>query len=229
MFKKKIEHCSFLVYLTTSYSKIVNLNIRFIMSKDNIQENLVNKGRELIKEKGAEFLTARKLSEASGYSVGTIYNQFGNMDNFVLIQNYLTLENLYARLSRLQTSGAPYQRLNLYTREFIDFVIENKNLWFLVHNFHLMNNNRRFSKIYLKRVVQITKLVENAFKNMFPALETPECTLSIQVLWLSLFSLSSFLTTDALDSFNKVNKYTLCELLLNTYLAGMKVLEKASD
>ena len=99
----------------------------------------------------------------------------GNMDNFVLIQNYLTLENLYARLSRLQTSGTPYQRLNLYTREFIDFVIENKNLWFLVHNFHLMNNNRRFSKIYLKRVVQITKLVENAFKNMFPELETPEC------------------------------------------------------
>ena len=146
----------------------------------------------------------------------------------VRIQNYLTLENLYARLSRLQTSGTPYQRLNLYTREFIDFVIENKNLWFLVHNFHLMNNNRRFSKIYLKRVVQITKLVENAFKNMFPELETPECSLSIQVLWLSLFSLSSFLTTDALDSFNKINKYTLCELLLNTYLAGMKVLEKAS-
>jgi len=198
------------------------------MIKDNIQTNLINKGRELIKEKGANFLTARKLSEASGYSVGTIYNQFGNMDNFILIQNYLTLENLHMRLVRLQTSGTPYQRLNLYAREFINFVIENKNLWFLVHNFHLHNNNRHFSKIYLKRVVQITKLVESAFKHMFPDLELPERTLSIQVLWISLFSLSSFLTTDALDSFNKINKYTLCELLLNTYLAGMKVLEKAS-
>lgn len=199
------------------------------MSKDNIQENLVNKGRELIKEKGAGFLTARKLSEASGYSVGTIYNQFGNMDNFILIQNYLTLEQLYTTLSKLQASGTPYQRLNLYTKEFINFVIENKNLWYLVHNFHLLNNNRHFSKIYLKRVVQITKLVENAFKNMFPDIEVPERTLSIQVLWLSLFSLSSFLTTDALDSFSKINKYTLCELLLNTYLAGMKVLEKSSS
>ena len=59
------------------------------MDKDNIQENLVNKGRELISRNGAEGLTARKLSDASGYSVGTIYNQFGNMDNFILIQNYL--------------------------------------------------------------------------------------------------------------------------------------------
>ena len=199
------------------------------MSKDNIGENLVKKGRELLKEKGVDFLTARKLSEASGYSVGTIYNQFGNMDNFVLIQNYLTLEELYERLSKLQAMGTPYQRLNLYVREFINFVIENKNLWFTVHNFHLMNNNRRFSRIYLKRVIQITGLVENAFKNMFPEIEIPERTLSIQVLWLSLFSLSSFLTTGALNTFSKVNEYTLCELLLNTYLAGMKVLEKASS
>ncbi len=199
------------------------------MSKDNIGENLVKKGRELIKEKGVDFLTARKLSDASGYSVGTIYNQFGNMDNFVLIQNYLTLEELYMRLEKIQAMGTPYQRLNLYVREFINFVIENKNLWFMVHNFHLMNNNRRFSRIYLKRVIQITKLVENAFKNMFPEIEVPERTLSIQVLWLSLFSLSSFLTTDALSNFSKINQYTLCELLLNTYLAGMKVLEKASS
>lgn len=197
------------------------------MNKDNIQENLVNKGRELIKEKGAEFLTARKLSEASGYSVGTIYNQFGNMDNFILIQNYLTLDNLYIRLAHLQASGTPYQRLNLYAREFINFVLENKNLWFLVHNFHLLNNNRRFSKVYLRRVVQITQLVENSFKALFPEIPLPERLLSIQVLWLSLFSLSSFLTTDTLDSFTKINKNTLCELLLNTYLAGMKVLEKA--
>lgn len=198
------------------------------MSKDKIQENLVNKGRELIRKKGAEFLTARKLSDASGYSVGTIYNQFGNMDNFILIQNYLTLEQLYTALIKLQTSGTPYQRLNLYVKEFIRFVIENKNLWFLVHNFHLLNNKRHFSKIYLKRVVQITKLIEREFKNMFPEIEFPELTLSIQVLWLSLFAISSFLTTDALDSFSKINKHTICELFLNTYLAGIKVLEKAS-
>lgn len=197
------------------------------MNKDNIQENLVNKGRELIKEKGAEFLTARKLSEASGYSVGTIYNQFGNMDNFILIQNYITLDSLYIRLAHMQASGTPYQRLNLYAREFINFVLENKNLWFLVHNFHLLNNNRRFSKVYLRRVVQITQLVESSFKALFPEIPLPERLLSIQVLWLSLFSLSSFLTTDTLDSFTKINKNSLCELLLNTYLAGMKVLEKA--
>ena len=148
------------------------------------------------------------------------------MDNFILIQNYLTLDALYNRLAKLRASGTAYQRLNLYAQEFIDFVLENKNLWFLVHNFHLHNNSRRFSKIYLRRVVEITQLVENAFKSLFPDIPLPERILSLQVLWLSLFSLSAFLTTDTLDSFSKINKRSLCELLLNTYLAGMKVLEK---
>lgn len=197
------------------------------MNKDNIQENLVNKGRELIKEKGAEFLTARKLSEASGYSVGTIYNQFGNMDNYILVQNYLTLDALYGCLSKMNASGTAYQRLNLYAREFIGFVLENKNLWFLVHNFHLHNNKRRFSKIYLRRIVQITQLAEEVFKVMYPQIEIPERILMLQVMWLTLFSLSAYLTTDALDNFSKINRNTVCELFLNTYLAGLKILEKA--
>lgn len=197
------------------------------MNKDNIQENLVNKGRELIKEKGAEFLTARKLSEASGYSVGTIYNQFGNMDNYILVQNYLTLDALYGRLCKMNAAGTAYQRLNLYAREFIAFVLENKNLWFLVHNFHLHNNKRQFSKIYLRRIVQITQLAEDAFKVMYPQIEIPERILMLQVMWLTLFSLSAYLTTDALDNFSKINRNTVCELFLNTYLAGLKILEKA--
>ena len=56
-------------------------------TKDKIHETLIIKGRDLVRRKGAEFLTARKLSEATGYSVGTIYNQFANMDKFIMEQN----------------------------------------------------------------------------------------------------------------------------------------------
>lgn len=196
------------------------------MTKDNIEQKLINAGRQLIVEKGVEFLTARKLSEASGYSVGTIYNQFGNMDNFVLIENYLTLEALYKRLVQKEVSGTAYQRLNLYVREFVDFVLENKNLWFMVHQFHLKNNDKNFSMEYLKKIVQITGLIEKTAKPLYAQMQTPERILSINVLWLSMFSLSAFLTTKSLDSMTKINKKLLCELLLNTYLAGMKVLEK---
>ena len=66
--------------------------------KDNIRQKLIEAGRMLVKEKGVDFLTARKLSEASECSIGTIYNQFGNMDEFIAEQNCLTLKELEKKL-----------------------------------------------------------------------------------------------------------------------------------
>lgn len=195
------------------------------MVKDNIQENLVSTGRKLIKEKGADFLTARKLSEASGYSVGTIYNQFGNMDNFILIQNYLTLDSLYQELRKINEKS-PYKRLNLYVLAFVDFVIQNKNFWFLVFNFHLKTTDRHFSLTYLRRVSTTISLLEQSFKELYPKLKFAKRQVSSEVLWISLFSLSSLLTTSNLSTYSKLEYKKMCQVLLDTYLTGLKVLEK---
>ena len=196
------------------------------MVKDNIQENLVHTGRALIADKGAEFLTARKLSEASGYSVGTIYNQFGNMDNYILIQNYLTLESLYHRLKEAKKDVNAYEQLQRYADTFYTFVLQNKNFWYLVYTFHLKNNDKHFSVTYLRRISEILLLLDAAFCRLYPTLKAPRRIISLQILWVSFFSLSAFFTTNALNRFTKMDQQKIPELLLSTYLTGLKVLEK---
>ena len=106
------------------------------MEKDNIQNLLLETGRKIVQEKGTEALTVRKLSEASGCSVGAIYNQFSNMDNFVVIQNYMTLDALASRLEKVSVTDDAFVDMNAFLHEFVNFVIENKNLWFMLHSFH---------------------------------------------------------------------------------------------
>ena len=195
------------------------------MAKDNIQENLIQTGRRIIKEQGIEFLTARKLSEASGYSVGTIYNQFTNMDNFVLIQNYLTLDALYARLQEVQSDSA-YERLNTYISVFTKFVIENQNFWFMVYRFHLNQSAQPFSTTYLRRISKMIMFVHQAFKDLYPNLNNVKRHASAQVLWITLFALSSLLTTNSVKTYAKIDQTKICSFLLNTYLTGIKFLEK---
>ena len=196
------------------------------MEKDNIQNLLLETGRKIVQEKGTEALTVRKLSEASGCSVGAIYNQFSNMDNFVVIQNYMTLDALAGCLEKVQKTRDTIADMNAFLHKFINDVIENKNLWFMLHSFHLRNNNRTFSYFYLRKVVKITGLINKLLMQLVPNMERPERILSSQILWLTLFALSSFLTKDILDSFTKVNKETICQLMFNTYVAGLTVLEK---
>lgn len=195
-------------------------------TKDKIHDALIKKGRDLVRRKGAEFLTARKLSEATGYSVGTIYNQFANMDKFILEQNMLTLDELYLVLKKLLPDTNPYKNLNRYIDAFVAFVLSQPNLWFLLFNFHICSKYENFPPIYLRKLLRITNLWRKEFNAVFAKLSPAERKVSLQVLWLSMFSLSSFLTLNGLDKMSKVNKKNICKLLLNTYLAGLSVLKK---
>lgn len=195
------------------------------MDKDEIQDWLVKTGRKMITQNGPEALTVRKLSEASGCSVGMIYSQFANMDNFVLIQNFLTLDELEKKFEQIEKTGNPFQDMNTFLQVFVDFVLQNKNLWYVLYNFHMNNNNRTFSFFYLRKVVQIVGIVSELLRHIVPNMEIPERLLSAQILWLTLFALSAFLSTNTLDSFSKADKHMICQVLLNTYLAGLTVLE----
>lgn len=194
------------------------------MEKDNIQNQLIQIGRKIVSQKSVSALTARKLAEAANCSVGAIYNQFGNMDNYVLVQNYLTLDELSKKFGTLQKNENPFVDMNKFLQTFVDFVLENNNLWFMLYNFHL-NNTKRFSFYYLRKVASLVKIVNAYIEKIVPNMETPERLVSAQVLWLTLFSMSAFLTNESIEGFSKVNKSSICRLLLNTYIAGLTVLE----
>ncbi len=194
--------------------------------KDKIHQELLLKGRDLVVQKGADFLTARKLSDATGASIGTIYNQFANMDNFILEQNMITLDSLYQHLSVLLPDSNPYKNLNRYIDAFVSFVLNQPNLWFLLFNFHIKSNLKKYPKPYLRRLIKIINLWRKEFVKIFTSLSAAERKISLQVLWLSMFSLSSYLTLSSFDKMNRVNKKNICKLLLNTYLAGLSVLKK---
>ena len=140
------------------------------MEKDNIQNQLIQIGRKIIKEKGATSLTARKLAEASGYSVGAIYNQFSNMDNYILVQNYLTLDELSVKLCAKAKSENPFADINIFLQIFVNFVLENNNLWFMLYNYHL-NNSRSFSFYYLRKVASLIRIVNAHIEKIVPKLE----------------------------------------------------------
>ncbi len=193
-------------------------------NKENIRPSLLQTGRELVETKGSAYLTARKLSEASGYSVGTIYNQFANMDNFIASLNMETLEELYTVMSKVMPTASAYRNLNAYLEVFTGFVLANSNRWFLLYDYHL--KAKELSPDYRYMIIRLLHLWEPSFNAVFARLGARKRRLARQVLWLTLFSLSSFLTTNIIDGLSLVNKKSVCQLLLNTYLAGLAVLRK---
>ena len=193
-------------------------------SKEEIRLDLVVKAREILKDKGLDYLTARKLSDYSGYSVGTIYNQFKSMDNLVMWENCLTLDELYQYVSNAEKTSDVYKNLNNLLEKFVDFVLENKSLWFTLYNFHFRSIMERYEVSYLKRIVKIVKILEKNLFKLFAKIPNNERTLSTEVLGIAIFAISSLLTTE--KEFSHLKKKYVVKILFNTYLAGMSRLSK---
>lgn len=191
-------------------------------SKEEIRIDLIVKAREILKEKGLTFLTARKLSDYSGYSVGTIYNQFKSMDTLIMWENCQTLDELYGALYSVEMKSDAYANLNLLLEKFVDFVFEHKNLWFTLYHFHFTGAAGGSSVFYLKRIVKIIRLLENNLRKLFAFVPGNERRVATDVLFVSLFALSSLLTTDR--EFARLDKRYVVKLLFNTYLTGVSYL-----
>lgn len=194
--------------------------------KEQVRASLLKIGRRLVVDKGAEFLTARKLSDASNTSIGTIYNTFATMERFIAEENMQTLDELYAEMSAIIPDKNPYLNINRYADVFSAFVLNNKNLWILLYREHLFNASQPLSAPYLRRIYKIEALFETQVTLMFGALSKAERRTSLQVLGMAIFCLSGFLATEPTGKLRKLNKANICKLLLNTYLAGLDGLKK---
>ena len=74
--------------------------------KEQMRQNLLKCGRQMVVEQGPDFLTARKLADVSGASVGTIYNLFATMDDFIRAENLQRVPPVFRR----QRFIKPFQR-----------------------------------------------------------------------------------------------------------------------
>ena len=191
-------------------------------TKEEIRADIILKARELLVDKGIEFLTARKLADYSGYSVGTIYNQFKSMDNLFLEENAQTLDELYKVLTSAEMGSDVYLNLNKLLDKFVQFVLENKNLWFALYNTHFQNAANGYDVFYLRRIVKIVRLLERNLKKLFLKVPHREREVSSQVLFITIFALSSLLTSE--KEFVSLEKKYVVRILFNTYLAGMSYL-----
>lgn len=195
-------------------------------AKEQIRKSLLKIGRRLVVEKGSEYLTARKLSDASNTSVGTIYNTFYSMENYIQQQNMQTLDELYAQMNLVVPQKNPFVNINRYVEAFSSFAIANRNLWMLLFDAHLHCGNEKYSFAYVRKFKRIEVLLDNEIASIYANLSHAEKRVAAQVLEMALFSISGFLTTPAWGSLRQVNRGNICKLLLNTYLAGLATLRQ---
>lgn len=97
-------------------------------SQEDLREMAIDSGAKLIRERGYQSFSARAAAAGMGYTVGTLYHLFGDLDNYILHINAQTLDAWHAEFMRLRPSK-PEQRARAYAQAYYKFAKENYNRW----------------------------------------------------------------------------------------------------
>lgn len=105
-------------------------------SPEELRELLISCGHDLMAERGFARFSAREAARRAGYSVGTIYNAFGQLDSYLLAINSRTFRQWSDWLEHALES-APNDRagrIEALVRAYFGFADANRNAWMAIYD-----------------------------------------------------------------------------------------------
>ena len=174
----------------------------------------------IIHDQGYGALSARKLAARIGYTVGTLYLVFRNLDDLMLQVNVRTLDALHRRIEAAAAECAQGRACLLAMgKAYMEFATGNPNRWGAMFE-HNLPPGEPVPDWFFAKVARNFELVEDQLHRSAPERSRPEIANAARALWSGVHGVCILGLTGRLGSFGEASLEELVESLITNYLAG---------
>ena len=188
-------------------------------SREEIKELALNATEEIVAEAGFQGLSARKVASAIGYTVGTIYLVFKNLDDLIMQVNARTLETLFNNVSTHQKEDTPQENLVQFGHAYYDFAQQNPHLWSLIFEHHVTGGGDINPELG-EKIQTLFDLVETEIKALNLKKDQSEIHAASLALWSGVHGITILAITDKLFMADDVTAQEMIDQLINNFLTG---------
>ncbi len=189
-------------------------------SRQEIRDMTLKVADKIVAKEGLQGLSARKIASAIGYSVGSLYIVFQNLDDIILQVNARSLDKLYTVISKTeQQCRQPDACLLALGQAYLDFAMKQPLRWRTVFEYQ---HNAEIPNWYRKKIFRLFKLVEKPLLEFMPTLEPHLCAQTTRALWGGVHGICILALTGRLEIVGADSVQNLMELLITNFLAGLK-------
>jgi AcrR family transcriptional regulator len=192
-------------------------------SREELRDMAISAAEQIVMDGGYEALSARKVASAIGYTVGTLYLVFENIDDLILNVNARTLDRLHERMSAAEHDAAdPLAHLVRLGEIYIQFANDDPHRWAMVFE-HRLPEGRDVPEWYQKKIARMFAMVEQALRPLSGKRPAAETTEAARAIWggvhgICILALSEKLGVVGVDSVQQ-----LSQSLIRNYLRGFTV------
>jgi len=195
---------------------------RSIHTPEQLRQLILDAAAAIIEANGLAGLSAREIARRIGYSPGTIYNMFENLDDVVLNVEGRVLDALDERLAAELAKGGDQTTLVMrLAQAYLSFTHERPKLWNLLFE-HYMPGGTDTPPWYQEKLERLMSRVEAAVAPIYPPDAVLERQRAARVLWAGVHGITSLSTANKLANVTTEAAALLVGDLITNYLAGVK-------
>lgn len=168
---------------------------------------------------GLRGLTARRVAREIGYTVGTLYNVFTDLDDLVVQLIGRIFDALYEELKELPLDGGPEADLRSLAKGYIRFTGRQPKLWGLLFE-HQLPEGKEPPEENEAKIHLLLRLMERALGPLFSPGKEAERLHVARVLWASLHGICSLGSAGKLTAGETTT--TMVETLVTHFLVGLR-------
>ncbi len=191
-------------------------------SREELRELALDAAQFIIEAQGLGALSARKVAGRIGYTVGTLYRVFANLDDLIMQVNTRTLAELNATLDRAAVECPDAEGcVRAITHTYIGFAIRHTPRWSALYE-HGIEADIRLPDDYRQQIGAMYGRLEGLLKMLAPQRSPADLARAARALWggiqgVCVLALSDKLAIEAIESLPEV-----ADALVDNYLTGLR-------
>jgi AcrR family transcriptional regulator len=146
-----------------------------------IKAMVLQAAETLVEEEGSKALTMRNVAFEIGYTVGSIYMVFENMNDLVLHLNARTLDALIDQFDSIPPES-PAQAIEAIARIYLNFASRHFNCWNLIFD-HRQSEGMVFPDWYREKIDRAFSRFEAEFRRLAEDRSDAEVKQAARALW----------------------------------------------
>jgi AcrR family transcriptional regulator len=194
---------------------------RSIHTPEELRELIIQAATEIVERDGLEGLSAREIAKRIGYSPGTLYNVFENLDDLLLTIEARLLDRLAAQLAMTDETGTPQQRLRRLTQAYFAFTQEQPKLWNLLIE-HRMPPGHKVPEWYHAKLDSLLVPLEEVLAVLLESSDAHARKRAARTLWAGVHGMTSLSTAQKLSHVTGNAGKALIDDFVSTYIAGLE-------
>lgn len=190
-------------------------------TREELAELVAETAKQIIADVGLQGLGTREIATKIGYSAGSIYNVFVNLDAVIAFVNTNSLRTLNEKLSGAVLSGDVLSDARKLLFSALEFQEENPNLWVALIQ-HSSRAEFRPPDPFIAELEAVFRTVEIAIAPLFASQDKARARLAVRVIWASLQGIASVPSNAPIKLQGGESTASLSMNLVENYLRGVQ-------